>query len=141
MGGYEPKRLRELGAELVQIAEALSAERREERSLRPALVRSHIAARALRARVFDEGLFVDPAWDILLDLTLAAMEDRRITISSACIASRSPSTTGLRHIENLVRAGLCRRFREEGDRRRVYVELTEEGAARITAYLLALDAL
>jgi hypothetical protein len=141
MGSYEPKRLRELGAELVQIAEALSPARSQERSLSPEIVRSHVAARALRARVFDQGLFADPAWDILLDLTLASMGERRISVSSACIASRCPPTTGLRHVDNLVRAGLCRRTRDEADHRRVFVELTQEGAAQMTSYLLGLDAL
>jgi len=35
-----------------------------------------------RNKLFREGLFAEPAWDIMLDLTLARLEKRRISVSS-----------------------------------------------------------
>ena len=46
-----------------------------------------ITERRQRAKSFGSELFADPAWDMLLDLFLAMLQKKRISISSACIAS------------------------------------------------------
>lgn len=88
-----------------------------------------------RQSYFPDGLFSDPAWDMLLDLTHARLSGKRVSVSSLCIASRVPATTALRRIGDLVGEGLATRVRDEADGRRVFVELTEDGFSRMTAYI------
>ena len=90
-----------------------------------------IGLQTARDRLFPNGLVSDPAWDMLLDLTHARLSGKRVSISSLCIASRVPATTALRRIGDLVDAGLAARIRDERDGRRVFVELTDEGLARM----------
>lgn len=88
-----------------------------------------------RQGYFPDGLFSDPAWDMLLDLTHARLSGKRVSVSSLCIASRVPATTALRRIGDLVGEGLATRVRDEADGRRVFVELTEDGFSRMIAYI------
>lgn len=88
-----------------------------------------------RQSFFPDGLFSDPAWDMLLDLTHARLSGKRVSVSSLCIASRVPATTALRRISDLVSEGLATRVRDEADGRRVFVELTEDGFSRMNAYI------
>jgi len=88
-----------------------------------------------RQNYFPEGLFSDPAWDMLLDLTHARLSRKRVSVSSLCIASRVPATTALRRISDLVSQGLALRVRDEADGRRVFVELTDEGFQRMRLYI------
>jgi hypothetical protein len=69
-------------------------------------IKNIIAARAARNRLFGNELFADPAWDILLDLTIARAESRRISVSSLCIAANVPTTTALRYIKMMTEKGL-----------------------------------
>ena len=88
-----------------------------------------------RQNFFPDGLFSDPAWDMLLDLTHARLSGKRVSVSSLCIASRVPATTALRRIGDLVSQGLATRVRDENDGRRVFVDLTDEGFTRMLAYI------
>lgn len=90
---------------------------------------------AARQNYFPDGLFSDPAWDMLLDLTHARLTGKRVSVSSLCIASRVPATTALRRISDLVSEGLVTRIRDENDGRRVFVDLTDDGFSRMTAYI------
>ncbi|MGP1354542.1 MAG: MarR family winged helix-turn-helix transcriptional regulator [Parasphingopyxis sp.] len=95
---------------------------------------AEIEARALRRHLFRSGILADPGWDILLDLMRAKLTGKRISVSSACIASHGPATTGLRYIGRLVKAGYVARQGDPEDKRRVYVELTEAGLSLMIAY-------
>lgn len=97
--------------------------------------RSLIDLCSARQNYFPDGLFSDPAWDMLLDLTYARLAGKRVSVSSLCIASRVPATTALRRIGDLVSQGLATRARDEADGRRVFVELTEDGFSRMLAYI------
>ena len=103
-------------------------------------VRSVLRARRTRARYLPEELFADPAWDILLDLLLAELTSRRITVSSACVAAAVPSTTALRWISLLVRRGMLRRYNDPLDGRRVFVELTPDTSVAMRRYFAAVEA-
>lgn len=100
----------------------------------PRLVRSIIRSRQARIRFFGNDLFADPAWDMLLDLTVARVEHMRVSVTSLCIASGVPTTTALRWIKLLKRAGLVERIEDDTDRRRAFVALTEAGADSIARY-------
>ena len=77
----------------------------EPRPIEAAAVRDFIRARRLRDQFFGDGLFADPAWDILLDLTAARIERRPVAVSSLCIAAAVPATTALRWIKHLTAEG------------------------------------
>ena len=83
-----------------------------------------ILARRERARHFDEKLFADPAWDILLDLYQAELRQHRATVTSLCEAAAVPATTALRWINNLTEAGLILRHKDPRDARRTFIELS-----------------
>lgn len=106
---------------------------------RSALVREIIRQRQLRARFFDEGLFADPAWDILLDLTASKVEGRQVSVSSLCIAACVPPTTALRWIGQMTEAGLLDRVRDPIDRRRAFIELSDKAAGAMARYFDRLD--
>jgi DNA-binding transcriptional ArsR family regulator len=104
----------------------------------PALVRKIIRQRQLRARFFDGDLFADPAWDILLDLTAARAEHKRVSVTSLCIASGVPPTTALRWIGQMTEAGLLTRVEDQADRRRVFIALTDRASDAMARYFAEL---
>lgn len=101
--------------------------------------RAEMCNRALRSSFFDPDLLCDPAWDMLLDLFLQQSEQRRVCVSSLCIASCAPPSTALRWIGVLENADLVERSRDPADGRRVFVRLTSVGYAKIAGYLAALN--
>lgn len=104
----------------------------------PRFVRRVIRQRQLRGRLFAGDLFADAAWDILLDLTAARGEGKRVSVTSLCIASGVPPTTALRWIGHMTELGLLQRIDDMADRRRAFIVLTdkaEEGMARYFAEL------
>ncbi|MCC7273367.1 MAG: response regulator [Alphaproteobacteria bacterium] len=94
-----------------------------------------IQSRQARDRHFPQHLFADPAWDMLLDLTLAKLSSKEISVSSVCLAAGVPQSTALRRLQDLERSGLVRRRRDRDDRRRIFVELTEDAMQRIFRFL------
>lgn len=93
-----------------------------------------IQSRQARDRHFPQHLFADPAWDMLLDLTLAKLSSKEISVSSVCLAAgaavhRAPPAA------DLEQSGLVRRRRDRDDRRRIFVELTDDAMQRILRYL------
>ena len=97
-------------------------------------VRQVIRARRLRARFFDEELFADPAWDMLLDLLQAEIAQHRVPVSSLCIAAAVPATTALRWIKTMTDAGLFKRRADPHDGRRVFIELSPDASRAIRRY-------
>ena len=83
-----------------------------------------IKQRRLREHFFKNDLFADPAWDMLLDLTVARLEQKDVAVSSLCIAACVPTTTALRWIKVLMDAGLLERRVDPDDGRRNYIQLT-----------------
>jgi DNA-binding MarR family transcriptional regulator len=100
-------------------------------------VRAIIRARRLRDQYFGSELFADPAWDILLDLFAAQLENRKVAVSSLCIAAAVPATTALRWIKTLTDLGLVVRAADPQDGRRVYIELAPRTAEGVEACLKA----
>ena len=100
----------------------------------PRLVRKIIRQRQLRGRFFEGELFADPAWDMLLDLTAARAEHKRVSVTSLCIASGVPPTTALRWISQMSELGLFCRAEDETDRRRAFMTLSDKAAEAMALY-------
>ncbi len=77
----------------------------------------------------------EPAWEMLAELMRARLAGKQVTVSSLALASKSPMTTALRRIDDLVAGGLVARAPDPTDRRRTFVELTDEGRARMQVFL------
>ncbi len=103
------------------------------------LARRFYSQRRRRSRHLPAGLFGEPAWDILLDLFIAAEEGRRIPVTSACIAADVPATTGLRWLQVLENSELVERRADPADGRRTHVALTVAGYTAM-ATCLAVEA-
>ncbi|WP_061923751.1 hypothetical protein [Altererythrobacter epoxidivorans] len=83
-------------------------------------------------------LFGEPAWDILLDLYIAHARGKVVSVSSACIGSAAPPTTGLRWLGILQQEGLVLRENDPQDQRRVNVRLSPDAITRLETYLSGL---
>lgn len=101
-------------------------------------IRMIIRQRQMRASFFKRGLFSDPAWDMLLDLTAAQIEGIRVSVTSLCIASGVPDTTALRWINVMIDEGLFKRVNDKNDKRRVFIELTSKAVTAVDGYFHAL---
>lgn len=105
-----------------------------------ALARKAYSLRRKRQAIFgNPDLFGEPAWDILLDLFIAAGEGKPVSVSSACIGSAAPATTGLRWLGVLADEGLILREADAEDHRRVLVRLTPVGQAAMERFFDAFD--
>jgi DNA-binding MarR family transcriptional regulator len=104
----------------------------------PRLIRKIIRQRQLRSRYFDDDLFADPAWDMLLDLAAAREEHIRVSVTSLCIASGVPPTTALRWITQMIDAGLLHRTEDTRDKRRAFISLTDHACEAIAKYFFDL---
>jgi DNA-binding MarR family transcriptional regulator len=98
------------------------------------VVRQVIRARRLRSRFFEEDLFADPAWDMLLDLLQAEIAQLRVPVSSLCIAAAVPATTALRWLKTMTDKGIFTRRADPHDGRRVFVELSREASVAMRRY-------
>lgn len=107
----------------------------------PQEVRRVIQLRQSRSRFFGqfigEGLFEDPAWDMLLDLFAAELEGNRVSVSSLCIAAGVAPTTALRWIARMTDMGLFVRHPDPVDRRRAFMTLSPRASEAMRAYLVA----
>ncbi len=148
------KRLLELSNDVRRIAASLAEPATERRAPQQAndaarepdasevsaeLVSWAISARRNRAHYFPGELFADPAWDMLLDLLEAELRQRRVCVSSLCIAAGVPASTALRWIKSLVEEGLFVRIPDPNDLRRVYVELSPAASNALRLYFAELN--
>ncbi|MFM5893281.1 MAG: hypothetical protein ACKOQM_02460 [Novosphingobium sp.] len=83
--------------------------------------------RRRRKRYLPPDLFAEPAWDLLLDLFIARLYNKRVSITSACYAADVPSTTGLRWLGILADRNLIERFDSKNDQRVTWVRLSNFG--------------
>ncbi|MBV7267139.1 hypothetical protein [Erythrobacter ani] len=99
------------------------------------LARSIYEVRRKRESIFENtDLFGEPAWDILLDLYAAHASGKTVSVSSACIGSAAPPTTGLRWLGILADQNLIIREHDPNDQRRVYVRLSNAALMKMNAY-------
>ena len=102
------------------------------------MARELYSERRRRDEFFPDGLFGEPAWDLLLALYSAHDEGRRVRQLDVMSAARVPATTAIRLVADLKQRGLIATHRDAVDRRLVFVELSAEGLERMTHYLSTL---
>jgi DNA-binding transcriptional ArsR family regulator len=102
-------------------------------------IRAMIRTRRMRDQYFSGELFADPAWDMLLDLLLARIEQRTVAVSSLCIAAAVPPTTALRWIKRLTDEGIFVRTADPRDGRRVFIDLSDQAADAMATYIRAVE--
>lgn len=150
----DAERLKRFSGEVARIAGVLArlaedeggvADRRQtfdvgpvDTAIAPQTIRAALRARRLRDGFFAQGLFEDPAWDMLLDLFAAEREGARVSVSSLCIAAAVAPTTALRWLNRLIAEGMIERRPDPRDRRRAFVALSAQGSAAMQGYLAAL---
>ena len=79
------------------------------------------------------------AWNIILDLFLAAHDGRSVSMTKACAVSGAPVTSALRYVRALEAGGMISRLDREN--RRVDLSLTEQGDRAAEAFLRSLSTL
>lgn len=103
------------------------------------LARAAYRERRRRADAFqDAALFGEPAWDIMLDLFIAAKERKRLPVTSACIGAAVPATTALRWLTVLEEKSLIVRENDTADARRVFVRLSSDGYEKMVTYFASI---
>lgn len=88
-------------------------------------------SRGLRPATLADGLFGEPAWDLLLDLYIRDKAGSRSSVTSACIGSRAPHTTALRHIAALCKENWVMRVADDADKRRFWLSLTPTAVKKL----------
>lgn len=97
-------------------------------------VKALIKDRRIRDEYFNADLFADPAWDMLLELFHALLEQRRVATSNLCDSAAVPHTTALRWITTLKEEGLIVTEGDRFDARRKFVSLSMNGMNSMGAY-------
>jgi hypothetical protein len=78
-----------------------------------------------RSEFFDQTIFGDPCWYVLLELTAARIQGQPVPVSSACTATNLPFSTALRYIRQLVALGIVKRWQDPNDRRRDLLDVED----------------
>lgn len=90
-----------------------------------------------RGKFLPARLFGEPAWDILLELFAAELDQQRMSITRLTRRTGIPATTVLRFLGSLGEAGLVKRTNDPTDERRVYVALTDGGLQAMNRFFTA----
>ena len=101
------------------------------------LVYTICEARQERGKFLPAKLFGEPAWDILLELYAAELDQQRMSITRLTRRSGIPATTVLRFLGSLGEAGLVKRTNDPTDERRVYVSLSPQGLQAMNGFFAA----
>lgn len=92
-----------------------------------------------RERILGPSLAADPAWIILLDLFIARMEEREVTVRSLRSATGLSEATILRWVAQLVQVKMVLRLGEEADPRVARLALTEAGLNGMCDYFIRIS--
>lgn len=94
-------------------------------------LRNILRKRETRTSLFANFEYSEAAWDILIELTAARLEGRRLDVSGLCLLTHVSRTTAWRTIQSLVSAGMLKRIEDPDDRRRVHIELIDAVFERV----------
>jgi hypothetical protein len=114
---------------------AIIADHGEERATARAWAERFYAERRRRDALFPDGLFGEPAWDLLLAMFVAREKNQAMILCKAYKAAGITDTTGRRLLDRMEADGLITRRRAPRSRKMRIVELTELAVERLTDYL------
>ena len=93
------------------------------------------AERRRRDSLFPDGLFGEPAWDLLLAMFTAREKGHAMILCRAYKAAGVSDTTGRRLLDRMEEEGLITRRRAPRSRKMRVVELTDKAVERLIDYL------
>jgi hypothetical protein len=111
------------------------ADQGEERAQARAWAERLYAERRRRDALFPDGLFGEPAWDLLLAMYLAREKGQVMILCKAYKAANVSDTTGRRLLDRMEEEGLVTRRRAPRSRKMRIVELTDLAVERLIDYL------
>jgi hypothetical protein len=97
--------------------------------------RRHYRLRRIRDQEFGPALFGEPAWDILLDLYIAASDPRLVSVMSASLATSVSTEDTARWLTLLEKQGLVERFSSGTAMTPAIVTLTQGAFDQMTLLL------
>ena len=106
-----------------------------ERALARAWADRLYAERRSRDALFPDGLFGEPAWDLLLAMFTAREKGHSMILCRAYKAAGVSDTTGRRLLDRMEEEGLITRRRAPRSRKMRIVELTDSAVERLIDYL------
>lgn len=107
----------------------------EERAAARAWAERLYAERRRRDALFPDGLFGEPAWDLLLAMFIAREKGQAMILCKAYKSACVSDTTGRRLLDRMEEDGLITRRRAPRSRKMRVVELTDKAIARLIDYL------
>lgn len=107
-----------------------------ERALTRAWADLLYAERRRRDNLFPDGLFGEPAWDLMLALFTAREKGQAMILCKAYRAAGVTDTTGRRLLDRMEEEGLITRRRAPRSRKMRVVELTDAAAELLIDYLV-----
>lgn len=136
-----------LSEELGAVSAALTRHAAEEKRQRQAAARERITAVQLHAILAaryarTERLGMDlahPGWSLLLELFRGTLEKAPVRLARLAAEAHVPSTTALRWVERLIRAGLVRREAPTQPDGPVLLALTDAGAEAMEDYFVSVQ--
>ena len=111
------------------------AEETKEREQARAWADRLYAERRRRDALFADGLFGEPAWDLLLAMFTAREKGHPMILCRAYKAAGVSDTTGRRLLDRMEEEGLITRRRAPRSRKMRIVELTDKAVERLIDYL------
>jgi hypothetical protein len=97
--------------------------------------RRHYRLRRIRDQEFGPALFGEPAWDLLLDLYIAASDLRLVSVMSASIAASESTQDIARWLTLLEEQGLVERFYSCTEASCAIVTLSQKAFDQMTRFL------
>ena len=104
------------------------------RSILIAAAKKILISRRSRSQFFDESIFSEPAWDMLLALYITEESEARHSISRLTEFAGAAPTTSLRWIAHLEKMGLVSRVPHPTDLRTAFIEITDDARHALDGY-------
>jgi DNA-binding MarR family transcriptional regulator len=102
---------------------------------RLALCEALLVKQRLLARHAPNRLFLDPAWNILVELYMARARHLQISFTSLAYGANVPLSTASRLVQEMERHDLVTRVMDAQDRRRTFLHISKAGEALVTMIL------
>jgi DNA-binding MarR family transcriptional regulator len=100
-----------------------------------ALAKSLLRALAEQPDFGARDIVFSPAWQLILELFVAQLEQKPVPVTNACLSLGTAQTTALRYLTDLERRGLIASISDPADGRRRLLRLTPQVESELRSYL------